>query len=222
MAQNYKLSDVLQSIQNSQIRIALEQIMAIAGIGLNDRVDDAIVKNITGIVTGSLVGNSAGVHTGAVTGDVVGDIKGVITGSNSSGLINMLIQNAQVGSGGLGLYQRTNAADITADTSVDIDVDVPAGAVLLGAQLIVTGVLAGGETWDAAYKTGSTQAITSGAAVAKNTKVSTLFDANGATAITSDVTKITIAPNGGGSFTAQGAIRAVVYYMAFTALDDQA
>jgi len=70
MAQNYKLSDVLQSIQNSQIRIALEQMMLIAGVDLNDRVDDPIEKNITGDVEGGVTGN--------VTGDVTGSIDGAI------------------------------------------------------------------------------------------------------------------------------------------------
>jgi hypothetical protein len=221
MAQNYKLSDVLNAIQNSQIRIALEQMMSIAGIGPNDRVDDAITKDLTGDTAGTHTGSVIGNVSGNLTGDVIGgDVAGVLTGSNSNGLANLLIQNSALGSGGLVLSTKTNAADITATASVDIDVDVPAGAIIIGAQLIVTAALAGGEVWDAAYKTGATAALTSGAAVAVNTKVNTPFDANAATAITSDVTKIAIAPNGGGSFTAQGSIRAIVYYMAFEEIDD--
>jgi hypothetical protein len=212
---------ILCGINNSEIRIALERLFALCGVTTGNS-GSGIVKDVIGDVTGDLTGDVTGNVTGDVTGDVIGDIVGALTGSNSAGVVNMLIQNAQLGSGGMGFYQKTQSADITADTSVDIDVDIPAGAVILGAQIRVDTALVGGETWDAAYKTGATQAIASNAAVAKNTKVNTAFDANGATAITSDVTKIAISPNGGGSFTATGSIRAVVYYMTFEALDDQA
>jgi hypothetical protein len=56
--------------------------------------------------------------------------------------------------------------------------------------------------------------------VAKNTKVNALYNTNGATDIASSTTNVTITKNGGGSFTAQGTIRALVYYEALTALGD--
>ncbi len=51
----------------------------------------------------------------------------------------------------------------------------------------------------------------------ENTKVNTMFDANGATAITSGETDITLTPQGA-DFTA-GEITAVVYYYTLTTLD---
>lgn len=121
-----------------------------------------------------------------------------------------------------GLY--TDAAEATAniegDSSTTIQVNVPSGAKILGCQLRVDAALAAGETWDAAYSGGASQSIASGQAVAQNTKVNKFFDENAATAITSGETDIDITKNGGGAFTAQGTIRAIVYYQAFTAMAD--
>ena len=112
------------------------------------------------------------------------------------------------------------AANITASATVTIAVNVPASSKLIGCQLRVDTALAAGELWDAAYAGGATQAIATAQAVAQNTKVNTFFNVNAATDITSDVTTIAITKNGGGSFTAQGTIRAIVYYQAFTAMAD--
>jgi hypothetical protein len=78
--------------------------------------------------------------------------------------------------------------------------------------------LAAGDTWDAAYGGGSSASIASGAAVAKNTKVNTLFDANASSDITTNTLFVNITKNGGGTLTAQGTIRALVYYESLTAL----
>ena len=110
--------------------------------------------------------------------------------------------------------------NITADATVAIAVNVPAGAKIIGCQLRVDTALTAGETWDAAYAGGATQAIASAQAVAKNTKVNKFFDANAATDITSDVTTIAITKHGGGAFTAAGTIRAIVYYKLFSAMVD--
>ena len=110
------------------------------------------------------------------------------------------------------------AADIEADASTTIHVNVPSGAKILGVQLRVDTALAGGELWDAAYSGGTTQAIVSGAAVAQYTKINKFFDENAATAIASSEVDIAITKNGGGNFTAQGTISAIVYYQEFTAL----
>lgn len=109
-------------------------------------------------------------------------------------------------------------ANIEADASTTIPVAVPSGARLIGVQLRVDTALAGGELWDAAFSGGSTTAIATACAVAKNTKVNLLYNANAATDITSGSTNIAITKNGGGSFTAQGTIRALVYYESLTAL----
>jgi hypothetical protein len=106
-------------------------------------------------------------------------------------------------------------ANIEGGASTTIAVNVPSGARILGCQLRVDTALTATELWDAAYAGGATQAIVSGAAVAQNTKVNAMFNTNGATDITSDVTTIAITKNGGGNFTAAGTIRAIVYYEAF-------
>lgn len=111
-------------------------------------------------------------------------------------------------------------ANITASASVAINTLVPSGARIVGVQLRVDTALAGGELWDAAYSGGSTTAIATACAVAKNTKVNVLYNTNGATDITTNTTNVTITKNGGGSFTAQGTIRALVYYESLTTLGD--
>jgi hypothetical protein len=123
--------------------------------------------------------------------------------------------------GGVEIHAAEAAANITAAHTITIQVDVPAGSKILGAQLRVDSALAAGETWDAAYVTGATQSIATGQAVAKDTKVNAFFDANAATDIASAETDITIQKNsnpGVDLFTAQGNIRAIVYYQAFNAM----
>lgn len=110
--------------------------------------------------------------------------------------------------------------DIEGDASTTITLSIPSGAKILGAHLQVTSALAAGELWDAAYSGGSTTAIAAAQAVAVNTKVTAMYDENAATAITTNTTNIAITKNGGGSFTAQGTIRAIVAYEYFEPLAD--
>jgi hypothetical protein len=190
-----------------------------------DGVSVDINDNMT--VTGNLAVTGTTTATGAltasggvaVTGTVVAD--GDVSGSDFVGE-TFTTRNAPTGSGGIVIHNKTNSVDITAATSVDIDMNIPAGALILGTQLIVTSALAGGDTWNALYKTGATQVIAGSTAVAKNTKVNQMFDANAATAITSGVTDITIDCDGAGSFTAQGTIRAITYYLDFSTIADWA
>lgn len=125
--------------------------------------------------------------------------------------------------GGVGRVAFSATANITADHTITIQVNIPSGAKILGVQMRVDVALAGGETWNAQYVTGATQAIATAQAVAQNTKVNKIFDENAATAITSGETDITITKNsnpGVDVFTAQGTIRAVVYYEDWTTLGD--
>lgn len=104
-----------------------------------------------------------------------------------------------------------------------ITVDIPAGALLIGVTLnndVATVDDAGDDTYTAAFSGGSSISIGAGIAATINTKTKTFIDANSATAITSDVTQITLTPNGG-NFTA-GDIRAVVVYAVMKDLADQA
>lgn len=123
--------------------------------------------------------------------------------------------------GTTGGYTRTFSeatANITANHTITIQTNVPAGARLLGAQLRVDSALAAGETWNAQYATGATQSIAATQAVAANTKASAMFNTNAATDIASGEVDITIQRSsnpGVDAFTAQGTIRAIVYYEAF-------
>lgn len=111
--------------------------------------------------------------------------------------------------------------NITAAHTCTIQANIPSGAKILGCQLRVDTALAAGETWNAQYVTGATQVICTAQAVAQNTKVNKFFDENAATAITSAETDITIQRSsnpGVDVFTAQGTIRAIVYYQGFTAM----
>jgi hypothetical protein len=125
--------------------------------------------------------------------------------------------------GGLTIVKTSEATATLTGATTDIDVDVPAGVVLLGTQLRVDTEITSGDgatSWAALYKTGATQAITTAQAFTKNTKVNKFFDANAATAITSGVTKITINPDSN-TFSG-GVIRAIVYYQEFIAMGDAA
>lgn len=118
--------------------------------------------------------------------------------------------------GGLARLPAEATADITATESVSITLAIPSGSRLLGCQFRVDAALATGELWDAAYSGGSTTALCSAQAVAQNTKCNTMHAAE----IATNVTNVTIAKNGGGSFTAQGTIRAICYYETFEAMGD--
>lgn len=147
------------------------------------------------------------------------NIGGIIYGDTSEQYFGLLGGTT----GGLYFDAAEADANITAAATITIQVNVPSGAKLLGCQLRVDWALADGETWNAAYATGSTQSIASAQAVAKNTKVNKFFDENAATAIASDEVDIAIQRNsnpGVDVFTAQGNIRAIVYYQAFTAMGD--
>ena len=119
----------------------------------------------------------------------------------------------------LGGYVRTYAeatgTPSGTTTYFDIAVDVPSGCKLLGCQLRVDTALTAGETWGAAYVTGSTTVLASaGQAVAKNTKVNKMH----VDEITSATTKVRITRDAGNFTDATGVIRAIVYYETFTAM----
>jgi len=114
--------------------------------------------------------------------------------------------------GGLTRKVAEATASITAAATITIHTNVPTGSKLLNTQLQVESALAAGELWDAAYSGGATQAIATAQAVAVNTEVGAFFDANADSDIASGEVDIAITKNGGGNFTAQGLIRAIVYY----------
>ena len=150
-----------------------------------------------------------------VTGNI-SDNAPLLTGNTGLHVSN----NSWQTTGGFQRLSVEATANIEADTSTTITLGIPSGARLLGSQLRVDAALATGETWDAAWSGGSTTAIATAQAVAKSTKVSLMYNTNGATDITSNTTNIAITKNGGGSFTAQGTIRAIAYYEVMNAMAD--
>lgn len=96
-----------------------------------------------------------------------------------------------------------------------IPVAIPVDSVIIGCQLRVEEELATGELWDATYVGGSTLAICIDEPVAVNTKVNSFVSD-----MTEDITNINITKSGGGSFTVQGKIRAIVYYEKFDSMSD--
>ncbi len=123
--------------------------------------------------------------------------------------------------GSLGGYVRTFAeatgTPSGTTTYFDIAVNVPAGTKLLGCQLRVDTALTAGETWGAAYVTGSSTILAAtGQTVAKNTKVNKMH----VDEITTDITKVRITRDAGNFTNSVGVIRAIVYYETFTAMDN--
>lgn len=94
-------------------------------------------------------------------------------------------------------------------TYFDIAVSVPSGARLLGCQLRVDTALTDGETWGAAYVTGSTTTLAAaGRAVAQNTKIDKLH----VDEIATNTVNVRITRDAGNFTNAAGVIRAIVYY----------
>ena len=81
---------ILQSINNSEIRIALERLFAMAGIGPGSD-GTSLSQNVVGDVTGDL--------TGDVTGNVVGNVTGAQTG-NRKDTIGTLVVDTDLNDGG--------------------------------------------------------------------------------------------------------------------------
>lgn len=185
-------------------------------------------NNIVGVKNVKYIGNTH-LNTTGTYSNLIQDCTGKVTVvGNSYDKVPSYTGNAaleRVADGFLttGGFQRLSVeatADITASASITITLGIPTSARLLGVQLRVDSALATGETWDAAWSGGSTTAIATAQAVAKNTKVTAMYDANAATDITSNTTNIAITKNGGGSFTAQGRIRAIAYYMVLSTMAD--
>lgn len=139
--------------------------------------------------------------------------------------------------GGYILQTAEATANITANHTITITLNIPIGAEIKGVQLRVDAALVAGETWNANYNDGSdVQAIAHEEAVAKQTKINVPFNcldtagtlaplahANLISPVMDAATNIVIQKHsnpGVDAFTAQGTIRAIVYYYSFTAMAD--
>jgi hypothetical protein len=141
------------------------------------------------------------------------------TNTTSATFTTPLIAAIMGTTGGLELRKYEATTGALAGASGSCAVNVPAGAILVGTQLRVDTLITSGDgaaTWGAAYATGATQAITTGQAFLKDTKANGFFNANGATAITSNVTTVTISPNAN-TFSG-GVVRCITYALVMTAM----
>jgi len=188
--------------------------------------ESAVSGNLNGIMTFYVRTDGQDVNTASEKMRIVGSTGNVGIGTTAPATKLDVAGAIQVSSAvalSLGGYVRTFAeatgTPSGTTTYFDIAVDVPVGCKLLGAQLRVDTALTAGETWGAAYVTGSTTALAAaGTAVAQNTKISKMH----VDEITTDTTKVRITRDAGNFTDAAGVIRAIVYFEQFTAMGNAA
>lgn len=129
--------------------------------------------------------------------------------------------------GKLSIKQARTQHTLTNAQTNTIALQVPAGAKLIGAQLINKTAIAGLDdatslvpitTYAATYKTGATATIGATIAVAINTQTDAFFDTNAATDIASAATDIEVDAGVGNKFTAGGIIQADIFYFQLTSI----
>lgn len=127
-------------------------------------------------------------------------------------------------SGGYGTVLSTYALSATG-TSISgqpdfkIDVNIPKGAVIVGAALRVDSILS--TSASAAYSAGGSAQSIGSITAAQDSKLETFFDVNTDTPITSNVTFITITADAEVNFDdSTGSITVVVYYQWITPMND--
>lgn len=107
------------------------------------------------------------------------------------------------------------------DASGVLDINIPAEvklhSVLMNVEEDITDSTSSG-TFSASFSGGNSNSIVTGASYVKDNKINTFMDENAASSITSDITDITLTPDGG-SFTG-GRIKVRVYYWEMEDLPD--
>ena len=110
----------------------------------------------------------------------------------------------------------------TAAQTFTIEVNVPSGARIIGAQLRVDVALTsgdGGISWEAELNGGVAHTLGGGYAFAKDTQGMLMFDENAAAAIGANETDIRITCDSAKNFQAGGKVRAIVYYQDLVPMD---
>jgi hypothetical protein len=148
----------------------------------------------------AIYGSSAGLRYEALNEGLTSQAAievGKKTGDVTLTYDELFMSPAGIGGYEMKAYTARGVADGTG--GFDIDLNIPSGAVLVMAQLRVDVALVnGGANYGAAFTGGSTAAIVATqTTVAQNTKFTTFFDVNAATAILTDVTDIAVTPNTG-------------------------
>jgi hypothetical protein len=184
-------------------------------------------------ITGSLdVSGSVDAGTMTVAAGSITDSSGAISFGNetlsTSGTVaagattvtgDLTVLHA-AGNGGMVYKRYYDDVNIAAAASATCDLNIPAGAEVLGVQLHVKAALAATETWDAELNDGAQEeVITTNLAVAQNTNY------NHFSALVTDAeTDILIQKNsspGVDSFTAQGTIECTAYTREFVAWSNE-
>lgn len=176
-------------------------------------------QTITGAKTFSATTTITGaLLTGEITADTTSDIGfGDSSAAGNSTLFTVSDTNNRISTtGDVTMFESVAAPATSSSYSIKsksivhtctaaatnvIAINIPVGAKLIGAQILVSTLMVlagGGVTWEATW-TAATQTIGgAGQLLTKNTKVKALFDANGASPIVAGaVETITITPNAG-------------------------
>jgi hypothetical protein len=195
------------------------------GSGITTVTNTGLEANDMTLMGTSIAGAAQQTDYSDVKAGIIGNpgALGGVTAATSFALAGDLkVQDPTEGSGFLTLQTVTASSGTLTGATDTIEVNIPSGAVILGCSLRVDVLVSdtgGDDTWSAEYNDGaSLQAIVTGAAAAKNTKVDVLYDANADSAVMDAETDIVLTPNGG-NFDG-GEITAVVYYLELTSLDD--
>ncbi len=105
-----------------------------------------------------------------------------------------------------------------AATSAVIETKVPSGSLILGCSLRVDAEVS--DAFNAAFSGGNTESIDAAVAVTKNTKVNKLLNADNTTSGETNITLQVNSNPGTATFTAQGKVSAIVYYLQLTPMAD--
>lgn len=181
-------------------------ISAISGTGGNKRLVTLVfadVLNVVGgaslVLTSNMVTRAGATLTLMYDGSVWREV-----GRN----IPPLLASTTVGTGGGLGYMTFDAVATLSGATTTITLSIPAGYLLIGAQLRVDTAITSGDgatSWSAAFSGGSTTSIATGQAFTKNTKV----DFNMVGELTTGTTNVAVTPNSG-TFSG-GAVRAICY-----------
>ena len=189
----------------------------------------SVDTNKDGTATAAVILNSA-LKTGTTITDMSADANLVVIENNSVAVFlvdedgdvwragSSAMSNAT--EGGTGRIVTTSTHDVVTLTGASTDtttISIPSGAIIHGCSMNVNTAVVddgGDDTWSAAFITGSSATLATGAAAAQDTKVDAMDANNNATA----TTQVRFTPNGG-SFTS-GAVEIVCYYTSLTSLGD--
>jgi len=131
---------MLQSINNSEIRITLEKIFGLLGLQPGDSTGPStLVGDVTGDLTGDVTGDVAGDLTGDVTGDVAGDLTGNVLAADAAEVVSpgatVAASTVQAGTGTF----TSMVGDVTGSVTELVVGTAPANAVKAISECVLGG-----------------------------------------------------------------------------------